>query len=173
MDNFESGTNSDVYKHRHLVIFILLVGILVGLYFWQGGLILKRLKKPVENFEKREMSDKSIPKEFSGDIPLISNSKVVETYKYFDTKIQKDTDGVVVLTTSKSPDKVRKYYQDKLKPPEYVFVEGSDQNDTELTKILVYSTTKGFVVIKIEKTETGSNITLRDSNLLLRTQNLK
>lgn len=100
---------------------------------------------------------------------MLPQASTTESYTYYDPKYNKITDGVVELNSSQSPAAVEKYYRDTLNAPEFQLVKDSDKNNTDNLKVLVYSTKSGIVVIRIEETENGTKITLRDSNLLIKT----
>lgn len=156
----------------YLLIFVLIVIILFTWYYLQTKeiekLSLQQVQPPIEKLEKQLIQDKSLPANFSKDIPLIPDSQKVETYNLYNAKYATTTEGVVVLESTQSPEEIKKFYQDALKAPEFQFVQGSDQNDTADRKVLVYSTATGIVIIKIEKTDTGSKIFLQDSNFLIK-----
>lgn len=177
MENFQKGITSDYYNRTRLVVFIVIVVILgVSYLLLENNFSEKTAKRdpvPSDTLQKRVIVDKSIPKEFSDKVPLIPGSDLVETYTLFDSTIENNTDGVVVLNSTKSPNEILKYYQDQLTPPDFQFVQGSDKNNTETLKILVFSVKTGVVTIKIEKIESGAKVTIRNSNLLIKTSNIK
>jgi hypothetical protein len=163
---------ADPHKWTRLVTFFVLLGVVCVIFIIQQKRFLlapEPTASPSQDLQKLEIKDKSVPKHFFEDVPLLPQASTTESYTYYDPKYNKITDGVVELNSSQSPAAVEKYYRDTLNAPEFQLVKDSDKNNTDNLKVLVYSTKSGIVVIRIEETENGTKITLRDSNLLIKT----
>ncbi|MDO8495192.1 MAG: hypothetical protein Q7S32_01530 [bacterium] len=136
------------------------------LYYWQQ----KGFPQIESNGLLRQKAAVRELKNFSSAIPILEGATVKESYDLVDPAFNQSTEGVVVLQSKQNPTEIQNFYKSNLLSPQFNPVSGADNNDSDLAKTLVYSTSQGLVIIRIEKTDKGSKITIHDRNLLVKLQ---
>lgn len=182
MNNFPDETKIKPKTNRwRLIIFILLIFVAVGYFVWKkypGILSVFFLNKPVlspsftigveydvNKAQRIEAGGTLLPPGFSEDIPLYKGAEVYDKYnlKYSNVEVK---DAVLVLITPDEPGKVAEYYREVFSQPKFKIIDDKIIEETNsLVKIIVVIFGTDLLIIRIEQTSRGTEVTLRQSRI--------
>jgi uncharacterized protein YxeA len=103
---------------------------------------------------------------FTGYYWFKQNGYFPQTQTQTQTPVPEPKEKVSVSETAKSLEETKTYYLSLMKEPDYKFMANSGAPDTNVLKILVFSTKTGTTVVRMEKIDTGTKVTVTDNNLL-------
>lgn len=158
------------------VITFLIVALVIagGVYYFSKRTAEKltpaspTLPRKTEGTKRIDAANQELPKEFTQGLTLLPGAKITESYNLVDPNINQITDGIVVFETAKSPSEVKAFYTKGLKAPEFQPIKDPNAPDTDDLKVLPFSTNRGIIVIRIEKTGAGSKVKIEDVNMAIR-----
>lgn len=157
-----------------IILLILFVG--AGIFWYQmfGGSygdnsqsqnnVKNIANTPEEPIVRKDTDSYRIPEDFPSGIPIFPESNITETYNKIYSISGKLSQAVVVLESDKPIDEIKKYYESKLKAPDFIYEKSKPAQDTEERKTILFTTDEGMLFVVMEKAETGTKITLRFVN---------